>query len=252
MDNASTPPPITRTTAGHGWLWFRDGYRLFMKSPLNWVAMCMLLMLGIIVLSMIPVASLLVQVLMPGFSAGLMLAAHALHRGEPINIGYLWEGFRRNKKELLSLGVISFIANTLIMVMAAIMASIFLGTSFIETISHLESGVIPSEEMIGGLMLLLLIMASLTMPLVMALWFAPSLIILNNLKAWDAFKTSFNACHRNLIPFLVYGLVGMVFIIIAAIPFGLGFIVFIPVFFCSIYCSWRDVFGETKAPTATA
>jgi Predicted integral membrane protein (DUF2189) len=245
MDNAGSPP-ITRTTAGHGWLWFRDGYRLFMQSPLNWVVMCVLLMLGIIVLSMIPVASLLVQVVMPGFSAGLMLAAHALQRGDPINIGYLWEGFRRNKNELLSLGVISFIANTIIMMIAAIMISLFLGVSFITTISNLEAGTLPTEEMLGGLLLLLLILATLTMPLVMALWFAPSLVILNNLKAWDAFKTSFNACNRNLTPFLVYGLVGMVLIIIAAIPFGLGFIVLIPVFFCSIYCTWRDVFGETK------
>jgi hypothetical protein len=245
MDNAGSPP-ITRTTAGHGWLWFRDGYRLFMQSPLNWVVMCVLLMLGIIVLSMIPVASLLVQVVMPGFSAGLMLAAHALQRGDPINIGYLWEGFRRNKNELLSLGVISFIANTIIMMIATIMISLFLGVSFITTISNLEAGTLPTEEMLGGLLLLLLILATLTMPLVMALWFAPSLVILNNLKAWDAFKTSFNACNRNLIPFLVYGLVGMVLIIIAAIPFGLGFIVLIPVFFCSIYCTWRDVFGETK------
>jgi uncharacterized membrane protein len=244
MPDQTTAPPITRVTPGQGGLWLRDGYRLFMLSPLNWVVMCVLLMLGIIVLSMIPIASMLVQIIMPGFSAGLMLAAHALQRGENINIGYLWEGFRRNKNELLSLGVISFIANTIIMVIAAVLVSLFLGIAFIETISNLQAGVIPTDEMLGGLMLLLLILVTLTMPLLMALWFAPSLIILNNVKAWDAFKTSFSACNRNIIPFLIYGLVGMVFTILAALPFFLGFIILIPVFFCSVYCSWRDVFGD--------
>jgi len=217
-----------------------------MQSPINWLAMCVILMAGILVLSAIPVASLLLQIVMPGFSAGLMLAAHALQRGENIHIGYLIEGFKRNSNELLSLGVISFIANAVIMVFAAALMSIFIGASFIETISNLESGVIPTEEMLTGMMLMLLIMVMLTMPLIMALWFAPSLIILNNMKAWDAFKTSFNACNRNIIPFLVYGLVGIPLIILAAAPFGLGFIILIPVFFCSIYCTWRDVFGATN------
>ena len=217
-----------------------------MKSPINWLAMCVILMAGILLLSTIPVASLLLQIIMPGFSAGLMLAAHALHRGERINIGYLIEGFKRNSNELLALGAISFVANAIIMVFAAALMSVFIGASFIETIKTLESGVVPSEEMLSGLMLMLLIMFTLTLPLIMALWFAPSLIILNNLKAWDAFKTSFNACNRNIIPFLVYGLIGIPLIIMAAIPYGAGFIVLIPVFFCSIYCTWRDVFGESK------
>lgn len=249
MTNAA--PPIKRAGTLQGWFWLRDGYRLFMLSPLNWVVMCVLLMLGILILSMIPVVSMVVQIILPGFSAGLMLAAHALQRGESINIGYLWEGFRRNKNELLSLGVISFIANALIMVIAAVLVSLFLGVSFIETISTLEAGSIPSEEILGGLMLLLLILASLTIPLMMALWFAPALIILNNVRAWDAFKTSFNACNRNIFPFLVYGLAGMAFTMLATLTFFVGFIILIPVIFCSVYCSWRDVLGENIAPAAS-
>lgn len=244
MNDATTTPPIIKATAGHGWLWFRDGWRIFMQSPINWLVMCVLLMAGILVLSMIPVASLLLQIVMPGFSAGLMLAAHASRRGEPINIGYLIAGFKRNSNELITLGVISFIANVLILIIAAILVAIFGGTSFIETLSSMESGAIPSPEMLGTLLVLLLLIVALSIPLLMALWFAPALVVLNNLKAIDAFKTSFIACNRNMIPFLVYGLVGIPLMIAAAIPLGLGFIVLIPVVFCSIYCMWRDVFGE--------
>lgn len=217
-----------------------------MQSPINWVVMCVLLMAGLFALSMIPVASLLLQIIMPGFSAGLMLAAHASQRGEPINIGYLIAGFKRNSNELLTLGVISFIANLLILIIAIIASVIFLGTSFIETLNSIEAGTVPAGQILSNLLILLLVIVALSVPLLMALWFAPALIVLNNLKALDAFKTSFIACNRNMIPFLVYGLVGIPLMIAAAIPFGLGFIALIPVVFCSIYCMWRDVFDGTQ------
>ncbi|MDQ1363890.1 MAG: hypothetical protein QG652_1752 [Pseudomonadota bacterium] len=246
MDNLTATPPISRASASHGWLWFRNGWQIFMRSPINWLVMCVLLMAGLLVLSMIPVASLLLQIIMPGFSAGLMLAAHALQHNESINIGYLLAGFRRNSNELVTLGVISLIANVLILLIAAMVVAVFGGATFIETLSSMQSDAAPSEEMLGVLLLVLMLVLALSIPLLMALWFAPALVVLNNLKAMTALKTSFAACQRNMIPFLVYGLVGIPLMIAAAIPFGLGFIVLIPVVFCSIYCAWQDVFGETK------
>ncbi len=55
-------------------------------------------------------------------------------------------------------------------------------------------------------------------------------------------KTSFTACLRNIVPFLVYGVVIMVLSIVAAKPFGLGFLVLGPVVIASIYTAYRDIF----------
>jgi uncharacterized membrane protein len=250
MNMPDTPVSIITTTSGHGILWFRNGYRLFMQSPINWLVMCIVFVLGIFILSSIPLLSQLVQIAVPGVTAGLMLAASTLHRGEHINPGYLLAGFRRNRNELLLLGVFNFIANTVIMILTAILLSLFTDAatlqSIITSINNIKAGSMPDEKMLNDLLLLVMILAALSLPLVMALWFSPALIVLNNMKAWDAFKLSFRACNRNLIPFLIYGLVGAGLLILASLPFGLGLLVFIPVMICSMYWSWHDVFGPNK------
>ena len=83
----------------------------------------------------------------------------------------------------------------------------------------------------------------------MAIWFAPTLILFDNVQAIDAMKQSFAACLKNIVPFLIYGVIAFVLNIIAAIPFGLGYLVLLPVLVCSLYMSYKDIFGAT-APAA--
>ena len=58
----------------------------------------------------------------------------------------------------------------------------------------------------------------------------------------DALKASFNACLKNFLSLLVYGLIVMVLMFFAALPAFLGFLVLIPVLFGSVYVSYRDIF----------
>jgi uncharacterized membrane protein len=88
----------------------------------------------------------------------------------------------------------------------------------------------------------------LLVPLLMAYWFAPALVVFDNMPALEAMKLSFAACWRNMAPFLVYGLVTFVLAMLAAIPFGLGFLVLVPTVTASFYASYRDVFGEHATP----
>jgi uncharacterized membrane protein len=77
----------------------------------------------------------------------------------------------------------------------------------------------------------------------MAYWYAPVLIGLHNLKAVEAMKLSFVACLKNMLPFLLYGLIFTVILVVAIIPFGLGLIVAIPLMMTSLYTSYIDVFN---------
>ena len=77
----------------------------------------------------------------------------------------------------------------------------------------------------------------------MAYWFAPVLVGLNNLTAVQAMKLSFVACLRNMLPFLLYGLIFMLLLIVAIIPFGLGLLVAVPLMMTSLYTSYVDVFN---------
>ena len=76
----------------------------------------------------------------------------------------------------------------------------------------------------------------------MAIWFAPALVFFNNMPPLDALKASFNACLKNILAFLVYGLIVLVLMFFAALPAGLGFLVLIPVLSGSVYASYRDIF----------
>ncbi|MGA0023832.1 MAG: BPSS1780 family membrane protein, partial [Burkholderiales bacterium] len=99
----------------------------------------------------------------------------------------------------------------------------------------------------GGLMLGFAIGLAVFAPVLMAVWFAPLLIVFRNIAPIEAMKLSLLACWQNMMPFLVYGVIALVLSIAAFLPLMLGFIVLIPVLVCSIYISYKDVFPETEA-----
>jgi uncharacterized membrane protein len=91
-------------------------------------------------------------------------------------------------------------------------------------------------------LLAVLIAIALALPLVMALWFAPALVVFHELDAVAAMKASFTGCLRNIVPFLVYGIVGLLLAVVAMIPLGLGWLVLGPVLAASVYASYRDIY----------
>jgi uncharacterized membrane protein len=89
-----------------------------------------------------------------------------------------------------------------------------------------------------------LMMLGLSIPLAMAIWFAPALVVFHDLKPFDAMKQSFVGCWKNIVPLLLYGVIGLVIGILATIPFGLGWLVWAPTIVGSIYAGYRDIFIE--------
>jgi uncharacterized membrane protein len=63
-------------------------------------------------------------------------------------------------------------------------------------------------------------------------------------------KASFGASFRNIVPMLVYGLVMTGLAIVAVIPVGLGFLVWVPMLIASTYTSYRSVFTEEDGEPA--
>jgi len=93
-----------------------------------------------------------------------------------------------------------------------------------------------------GFLIVILVVLALLIPIMMAYWFAPALVALNGMSALAAMKLSFVACLRNFVPFLIYGLIGLVLAVLAILPVGLGMLVLGPVMTASIYTSYRDIF----------
>jgi uncharacterized membrane protein len=93
-----------------------------------------------------------------------------------------------------------------------------------------------------SVLLAVLIVFALLLPLGMATWFAPLLVMFHGMAPLEAMKSSFVACLKNLLPFLVYGVVLFFAAIVASIPLGLGWLVLGPVIAASVYTGYRDIY----------
>jgi uncharacterized membrane protein len=98
--------------------------------------------------------------------------------------------------------------------------------------------------MLLPMLFLALVGAALFVPLVMAFWFAPALVVLHDVPAFPAMRMSFLACLKNFLPFLLYGIVLTVLAVIATLPLLLGWLVLSPVMWASMYASYRDMFVQ--------
>jgi uncharacterized membrane protein len=109
-------------------------------------------------------------------------------------------------------------------------------------------GVQPAPEQMAEqllvFMLAALIVLALSLPLYMALWFAGPLIVLGGSDVGGALKTSFGACLKNVVPFLIWSIAILVLAIPASIPILLGWLLLGPVLMASIYLGYRDIFHE--------
>ncbi|HET8747557.1 MAG TPA: BPSS1780 family membrane protein, partial [Ramlibacter sp.] len=76
----------------------------------------------------------------------------------------------------------------------------------------------------------------------MAVWFAAPLVVFHERGAVDALKESFAGCLKNIVPFLVYGVIFFVLGIVASIPLALGWLVLGPMAAASIYTAYRDIY----------
>ena len=174
--------------------------------------------------------------------AGLILGCHAQHQGGEFTVNHLFAGFSNNTAQLIVLGLIYLLGMIAITIVALIMIFFMLGgLAFLE---HLDSG---NPEMIlqniKGIMLILLVVLLIYLPLVMAYWFAPALIVLNDVSPVDALILSFKGCLANILPFTLYGIVGLVLAVIAVIPLGLGMLILGPMIIASVYIAYRDIFA---------
>jgi uncharacterized membrane protein len=238
-----------QTSAKQGWQWIVNGLYLFFKAPLAWVLLCFVLLLIAATLALIPmVGQFFFTLLSPLFLAGLMIGCRALERGEKLEIAYLFAGFRKNPVPLITVGGIYLVGQVLILGVAMMLG----GGTLMEL---LINGKRVDENELRGVMsgglTAVMVALGLSIPLMMAAWFAPLLVAFKDMPAVAAMKLSFLACIKNIIPLQLYTITMVVLAVIAAMPYGLGFFLLVPVLFASLYASYEDIFVETVEPTSS-
>ncbi len=237
-----------RVEAGHGWAWIVAGWQVFAQAPGIWIAI-LLIYLGIsVVLSLIPfVGGLAYMLLSPVLAGGMLYGAAALARGESLEIAHLFRGFQDQERmgPLILLGLISLAGYVLM----ALVVIVFMGGGLLMGATLDSTGAIVPPEAMGGLiagagLVALLIILVILFLMTMALFYGIPLVMLAGQNAWPAMQDSIAASWINMAPLLVFGLIYLVLAIVAAIPFGLGFLILGPVTVGAIYTSYQDVFGD--------
>jgi uncharacterized membrane protein len=237
---ASNFTPGGRTVAGgRGWSWLAEGWTMFMKSPGVWIAIIVMLAIIFIVLTFVPfLGGLVISLLLPVFGGGMMLGSRALEEGKDLEFAHLFAGFRTNFGTLAAIGAVYVVASIIIMVIAIIPS----GASLFGLFAGGPQDPAAMARAMRGMALSGLIALALFVPLLMAMWFAPALVMLNGLGATQAMKQSFAGCLKNVVPFLLYGVVLTIASIVASLPIFLGWLVLGPVLIASIYASYRDIY----------
>jgi uncharacterized membrane protein len=164
-----------------------------------------------------------------------------------LEIAYLFAGFRQNPVPLITVGGIYLVGQVLILGVAMMLG----GSTLMEL---LINGKRVDENELRGVMsgglTAVMVALGLSIPLMMAAWFAPLLVAFKDMPAVAAMKLSFLACIKNIIPLQLYTITMVVLAVIAAMPYGLGFFLLVPVLFASLYASYEDIFVETVEPTS--
>src|SRR5262249_10264586 len=134
---------------------------------------------------------------------------------------------------LVALGAVWLVLSIIIVVIVVAITGV--------QIFALMNGSGTPEEIAGAALtalLAVLIILALMLPLVMATWFAPALIVFQEMGVGAAMKASFIGCVKNILPFLLYGVLALIAAVIASIPLGLGWLVLAPVLTASVYTSY--------------
>lgn len=262
---------FTRYEARHGIAWLAQAYALFRRNRLPWVILLLAYYILLLLLRAVPIVGpYLMTILKPVFAVGLLAAAWTQERGGTPTLSQLFQGFRANLSSLLPIGVF-YVAG----ITAAVFASSLVDGG--KLLDLLSNGASMSEDEItnalgdGALQAGMLFSAVLTVPVLVATWWAPALVVFQNAGAGAAMAVSFRAALANWRPLVIYAM-GVFFYGVALpslvtglirllLPEGLGPIIalallipyvigFVATLHISDYVSYRDVFhaGETLAP----
>ncbi len=234
-----------RLKAGQGWEWVKQGYALFMKSPILWIVLLSICVVAAVGISSVPViGEPLVSLLMPVVMVGLMAGCRSLEQGEELELAHLFSGFRQHTSHLVTLGGISLVSQYLILGMMMMVG----GATLVGILMNGQPDTDPNVMMqaLTGAGFAMLLGVVLFFLLMMAMQYAPMLVFFNDISPVQAMKLSLCAFLNNIGPMLVYGITFLFLAILASLPMMLGWLVLLPLVFTSLYASYHDIFPATR------
>ena len=239
-----TRPASHGVPVGRGAGWIADGFALFKRDPAIWAATMLIFFVIMTLLALIPIAGQIVLcLLLPVFTAGLLLGCRAQSRGEALTVAHLLAGFGPYAMRLVLVGAYELVG--VLLVVALVMLG---GVSSI--VQAFGGGGAASR--VASLQIFGLGVAGLALlaSFLMAGWYAPALVVFRGYGAGRAMRMSLAACLKNIAPLMLFCLLTLPLLLLAGLPALLGLLVLGPVMFGAQYSSYAEVFYEPFAEGA--
>jgi hypothetical protein len=272
---------FTRHAGVHGFAWLKESYAMFSRARLAWILLLLAYYMVLVFVDFVPlIGGLAAPLLKPVFAVGFLAAAWTQERGGVPAFRLLFQGFRSNVLALCLLGIV-FVVGMMIAIGAT--AAVDGGKLFDlllnpapadldqDAVARRLSDTFSDAQVQLGM----LVAALCAIPTLLALWWAPALVVFQDASAVTALAASLRASVANWRPLLRYAIAvfffggvvptlgGTLIALIVPAPIGralaLGFMLpyelcFVATLQIADYVSYRDVFhaGESLAPIKAA
>jgi uncharacterized membrane protein len=235
-------PRSVAAERGLGWL--TDAWPLFRTQAGLWVLLTVIGMGLVLVCSVVPLlGSLAMPFVSTLVAAGLMLVARKQRGGGVPEVSDLF-------------AILSHPALTRLLILTLIYVALSFGAALLVMLvfgmgggAVALTGLLAGDESAGmaafggSLMLGILVYMAIIVPILAMYWFAVPLVLFCESEPWPAMTASLRATLANVVPMLVYGVVGLVMVVLAAIPLMLGFLVAAPLLMISWLISFDEIFA---------
>ncbi|WP_446469470.1 BPSS1780 family membrane protein [Xenorhabdus stockiae] len=227
--------------AGAATEWIGDAWKMFKANPLQWILFTLVYFAIISVLNFIPFINFLVGLFGPVLVAGVIAAAEKQRTTGDFKIDLLFYGFKEKLGSLVAVGAL-YIGICALGIIAAIFIAGFGMIDFILASQEVNPDPLLLIQAIPSFMWACLVFCVFAIIALAFIWFAPALIIINNLKFGDAVSMSLSAVKKNLLGGFLFFLLMGIMMFASAIPLLLGFIITLPMSLLVYYTTYRSIF----------
>jgi hypothetical protein len=213
---------MTILPAAAGWQWMTRSFSLVFRYPLQTTLSYFAFIAILMILSFIPLVSILASVLGPLVVVGIMTLWRDLEQGRGLSTQAFLRPFNECLTPLLIFSVIYMAASLIVFLVTLAAMFLLMGKDvlvLLEAFFQNPEALDPAQglEILLKFLLGFLIFLVLLIPVLMAYWFAPLLIAWHQVPVGKAIFFSFVACLKNWRALLINGLAVMGFSLVFGI-----------------------------------
>lgn len=214
---------FTRYEGRRGIAWLLESYAMFARHRLGWIGLLLAYYIVLLVVDVLPwIGVVLAPLLKPVLSVGFLAAAWTQDRGGKPGIAMLLKGFGANLGALLPLGIvfvlgISIALGATALIDGGMLLDMLYGAAPAADNDPTAAARHVQETLSATRVQLAMLFGALcALPTLMALWWAPALVVFQDASLATALGASFRAALANWRPALRYAL--SVFTLGAVVP----------------------------------